>query len=93
MIREGIVNKLGRFLTVAGLFLCTGCARVEEVTGTPMTDYGRVTYERNKQNAEIAKQQAEILGLYKDCLVRSQTDKSVDCSQFRTALQVIEVRH
>jgi len=32
------------------------------------------------------------LALYKDCLVRSQHDKSVDCSEFRTALQVIETK-
>jgi hypothetical protein len=40
----------------------------------------------------MKKQQTEILVLYKDCLVRSQHDKSVDCSEFRTALQVIETK-
>lgn len=28
----------------------------------------------------------------KNCLVKSQNDKSVDCSEFRTALQVIEAK-
>ena len=60
--------------------------------GSPITDYGRVSYEQQKQNVEVTKQKAEILTLYKECLIRSQQDKNVDCSEFRTALQIIETR-
>jgi SWIM zinc finger len=71
-------------------FVCSGCTHAELVTGYPLTEKGRVVHEYNKQNTEIAKQRAEILRLYKDCLVRNQHDKSTDCSEFRTALEIVE---
>ena len=80
----------GGLLIVA--LLCSGCAVGEAYSGYPMTEKGRVEYEQQQHQAEIAKQQAEILKLYKECLVRNQQDKSVDCSEFRTALQVIDTR-
>ena len=78
------MKHASRFLVVA--VLCSGCAGIEQYhTGYSMTEYGKIAYENDKQSAEIKKQQAEILALYKDCLVRNQTDKSVDCSEFRMA--------
>lgn len=81
-------------LILFGIFL-TGCAFGEAYTGYPMTKKGQVSYEqsvyqaeRTKQEANITKERAEILSLYKNCLTRKEQDPNVDCSEFRTALEI-----
>ena len=83
--------KTTKLLLLTTLF-CSGCIYGEAFTGYPLTEKSRIVDENKKQDTEMKKQQTEILVLYKDCLVRSQHDKSVDCSEFRTALQVIETK-
>lgn len=37
---------------------------------------------------EIRQHQAEILGMYKECLKRKSADPQVDCSEYRKAIEV-----
>ena len=39
-------------------------------------------------NADYAEERAEIMHMYKECLKRSEADPSIDCSQYRTAIEI-----
>jgi len=65
-----------------------GCIYGEAITGRAMTEHSKANLELKKQNARIAEERATILEMYRKCLERKDLDASVDCSEYRTALEV-----
>ncbi len=43
------------------------------------------------QDYRMARERADILGLYKACLQRKQADPKLDCSEYRRAVLSMEV--
>ena len=42
--------------------------------------------------AELVDEQAALIRQYRECLARAETDPEVDCSGYRTAVEVIDAR-
>ena len=72
-------RKLTGVLVVVALAVTLGC---------PGARRGAALERKMKAEAHIAEQTAEIMEMYKDCLRRIEADASVDCSEFRKALEI-----
>ena len=57
-------------------------------SGCLLVNQARSVTRLTRANAEIAEQRAEILRMYKDCLKRMETDRSIDCSEYRVAVEI-----
>lgn len=66
-----------------GVVLFMGCS-AESMQWHP--DFARAA--RDAKQAKVYEEQAEILALYKKCLQRKEGDPTVDCSEYRTALEL-----
>ena len=42
--------------------------------------------------ARLNNEQTALLRQYRECLKRSETDASVDCSDYRTAVEILDTR-
>ena len=76
---EGIMRG---FVLVA-LLLCAGCSAY-----TQYHPYGAIAAEANA-DAALAREQTALIRDWRECLKRSETEPSVDCSQYRTAIQIV----
>lgn len=78
---------------LALLFLgITGCAEYLEMKGVESKETKLLKTrqaEAVQRQSEVLQRQAEIMELYKSCLQRKETDPKVDCSEYRTALEVV----
>ncbi len=75
----------------AGAMVCVvlgGCAYGEAITGRAMTEHSRANLELKKQNTRFAAERAKIMEMYRGCLERKEADATVDCSAYRTALEI-----
>ena len=58
------------------------------LTGCEKSEWQK-TYEENRENERrLLKYKADILEMYRDCLKNKQKNPKVDCSEFRTALEI-----
>ena len=48
--------------------------------------------ELNRSATQVNSERAKLLSQYRECLKRSETDSSADCSGYRTAIQVMDTR-
>jgi len=62
----------------AAMLLACGC----------MTPSARLTVSR----AELAQEKAALIRQYRECLQRAETDRNVDCSGYRTAVEINDTR-
>ncbi len=48
--------------------------------------------ELMESQAELAAEQAALIRQYRECLARAETDPEVDCSGYRTAVEIFDTR-
>ena len=68
------------------LFLgIAGCSEYLEMYGVESKE----TKLLKTRQSEAVQKQTEIMEMYKSCLQRKETDPQVDCSEYRTALDIV----
>ncbi len=48
--------------------------------------------ELMESQAELAAEQAALIRQYRECLARAEADPEVDCSGYRTAVEILDTR-
>ncbi len=85
-----MVESMRAWIVSVALTACTtGCVYGEAITGLALTEHSKANLELKRQQTRIAGERAAILELYRKCLERSESDVSADCSEYRTALEVL----
>jgi hypothetical protein len=76
--------RLAFTLLAFGLISCTGQTTL---TGTV---FDQTPAQERRARAHLANEQAELIRQYRECLKRSEQDRSVSCSEYRTAIEIID---
>jgi hypothetical protein len=99
---EGIVTeeevihteRLNMRLSISALLFLgiVGCSEYLEMYGVESRETKLLKTRQSEavqKQSEVLQKQAEIMELYKSCLQRKETDPKVDCSEYRTALDIV----
>lgn len=60
------------------------------ITGCDLYDLREASATAENARAELAHEQAALVHQYRECLAKKETNPQVDCSEYRTAIEVIE---
>ena len=78
--------------TLLALGLVSGCTLIEIFTGFPITRGEKARVGSIEQRSRLYEERANLLAQYRECLKRSEDDPAVNCSEYRTAIEVVMPR-
>jgi hypothetical protein len=84
LLRRQVISIVPTIALLISVVVITGCEAY-----TKYHPYGAFAAAENAQ-AELNREQTALIHQYRECLSKKETNPQVDCSEYRTAIEVIE---